>query len=114
MVTSSDMILFRGNDATFQLTVKKIDGSAYSLALCTLTLYVKRKETEKNSDAVLTKTTGDGISVGDITGIVIITILDTDTTNLEVDINFVYDIELETPAGLKFTILRGAFRLRQN
>jgi len=108
------MIIFRGNDATFQLTVKKIDGSAYSLLNCTLNFYVKRKETEKNADAVLTKTTGDGISVGDLTGIVTITILDGDTTDLEVGVNFVYDIELLTPVGLKFTILRGVFRLRQN
>lgn len=114
MVTSSDMILYRENDAVFQLTVKK-NGSAYPLTGCTLSLYVKRKATEDNTDAVITKTTGSGISDGDETGIVTITIEDADTIGLEIGKNFVYDIELITPiTALKFTILRGVFKLKQD
>lgn len=113
MVESSDMILFRDNDATFQITVTQ-DDSAYDLTGCTLNFYVKREVTEKNTDAVITKSTGSGISAGDATGIVTLTIEDTDTTNLEIGYNFVYDIELVTAGGLKFTILRGIFRLRQD
>lgn len=114
MVTSSDIILFRENDATLQLTVK-LNGSAYSLTGCTLNFYVKRKVTEANTDAVISKVTGDGISAGDATGIVTITIEDTDTADLELGYNFVYDIELTTAVtGLKYTILRGIFKLRQD
>lgn len=114
MVKSSDMILFRGNDATFRLTVKK-NSSAYDLsAPASLAFYVKRNVEEANTDAVITKTTGDGISDGDATGIVTITIEDTDTAGLEIGKNFVYDIELTTAGGLVYTILRGIFRLRQD
>jgi len=113
LVASSDIILFRDNDATIQLTVKK-NGEVYPLTGSTLSFYVKRKATEKNADAVITKTTGSGISASGPTGIVTITILDTDTVDLEVGVNFTYDVELLTPSGLKYTILRGVFKLRQD
>jgi len=113
MVKSSDIILFRENDASLQLTVKQ-NSSAYDLTGCTLNFYVKRKVTEANTDAIISKSTGSGISAGGTSGIVVITIEDTDTTNLELGYNFVYDVELTTPAGLKYTILRGIFRLRQD
>jgi len=78
-----------------------------------LHFYVKRKVIEHNDDAVIHKYTGAGISVGDATGIVTITIDSVDTVGLEIGKNFVYDVEL-VDGTKQWTILRGIFRLRQN
>lgn len=114
LVKSSDIIFFRGNYAQYKLTVKR-NSSAYDLSSpVSLALYVKRKVTEADGDAVITKTTGSGISAGDATGIVTITFDETDTEELEIGFNFVYDIELTTASGKLITILRGVFKLRQD
>jgi len=109
---SSDMVIFRENDAEFQLTVR-LNGEPYPLTGCMLHLYIKRSVTEHNDDAVIHKYSGAGISIGDATGIVTITIDSIDTVGLEIGKNFVYDIEL-IDGTKQWTILRGIFRLRQN
>ena len=113
-VKTSDIIIFRGNDAIYKLTVK-LNGDPYDLTDCLLDFYVKRKVTEANADAVIHKYTGvGGIEDGDVTGIVNITINAADTLGLEIGYNFVYDIELTTATNKVYTILRGIFKLRQN
>lgn len=49
--------IFRGNNKTVRLTIYQSDGeTAYSLTDCTVTLYVKKKSTDLNDEAILTKT----------------------------------------------------------
>ena len=118
----SDVIEFtRNDDSTWQITVKKGDGTAYPLTGCTLTLRVKAKRTDVDGAALITKTSGDGISVGDATGIVTVTFDryvdeedEGDTADLVVDKKYDYDLELITTGTLKFTILRSHFVVLQD
>lgn len=117
-LTSNDIIIYRGNDATYKLTVKKSDGSAYDLTGCTLKLYVKRKVEELDADAIIEKLSSDAteINITDATGgIAEIYFVPADTSSLEYNKQYVYDVELETPAPVKkYTILRAVFKLKQN
>lgn len=111
----TDVIQFtRNDDSIWQMTLKKADGSAYPLTNCSFTLRVKTNRTDPDSATLITKTTGNGISAGDATGIVTITFVPTDTADLIVDKVYDYDVELTTVAGLKFTILRSHFKVLQD
>ena len=49
--------VFRGDNKTVRLTVYQSDGeTVYSLTNCTVTLYIKKKASDHNDEAILTKT----------------------------------------------------------
>lgn len=111
----TDVIQFiRNDDSTWQMTLKKIDGSAYDLTGCSFTFRVKTNRTDPDSDKLIIKTTGDGISEGDTTGIVTITFIPADTSSLTIDYKYAYDVELTTVIGKKYTILRSYFVVLQD
>jgi hypothetical protein len=48
--------VFRGDNKTVRLTVYQSDAeTVYNLALCTVTLYIKKKASDHNDEAILTK-----------------------------------------------------------
>ena len=49
--------IFRGDNKTARLTVYQSDGeTVYPLTLCTVTLYIKRRASDSNDEAIITKT----------------------------------------------------------
>lgn len=54
---SNYIYLFRGDNKTVRLTVYQSDAiTVYNLASCTVTLYIKKKASDDNDEAIITKT----------------------------------------------------------
>ena len=48
--------VFRGNNKTVRLTTYQADATTvYNLASCTVTLYIKKRASDKNDEAIITK-----------------------------------------------------------
>jgi len=105
------IVMYRGDDRTVQLTVKKTDGTAFDLTGSTVTMYVKRRITDKDSEAVITKT---GTLTDATNGVVEFYLTPSDTEDLtELADNHPYpvDFQVVTDAGKKYTVLRTQFVL---
>jgi len=108
-MATQTIVLYRGNNRTVQLTVKKTDGTAYNLSGCTIKMYIKKKLDDLDAEAVITKT---GTIVQAANGIVEFYLSASDTNNAtELKDNTPYpcDFEVTTGTGLLYTVLRTSF-----
>jgi hypothetical protein len=113
-MSSNEISMYRGNDKTVSLTVKrKSTGTAYNLAGCTVTMYVKKDIDDLDSEAVITKV---GVLTQPANGIVEFYLVPADTNNItELEDNVVYPVDFEvlTSGSKVFTVLRTAFIILQ-
>lgn len=59
---STLLVIDQGDDEVLDITVRAANGTASDLTGWTLWFYVKRSKTDADEDALLKKTTGDGIA----------------------------------------------------
>lgn len=107
--------MFRGDDRTITVTVVDANG-AVDLTTATLRFTAKRALGDYDSDAIITKTTGSGISHGanPALGVATVTIGKADTEDEDVDDldrDLWWDIQLTTAAGLVRTIATGRLQI---
>lgn len=105
----NEIVIFRNNDKTVSLTVKRADGTAFNLAGCTVTMLVKKDIDDLDAEAVITKT---GNIVEAANGIVEFYIEPDDTndaTDLKDNVTYPVDFEVETGTGKLYTVLRTSF-----
>lgn len=107
--------IFRGNNKTVQFVSKKKDTdgtySDYTFTGCTAKLYVKRKVSDTNANAVITLT---GTLVDSETfEFYFVPSTTDDATVLVNEKVYPFDIEITTGAGKTYTALRGSFVIFQ-
>jgi len=109
--------IYRGNNRTVSLTVYQPDGkTAYNLANCAVTLYIKKRINQSNSDAIITKT---GTITQAANGVVEFYFLPADTNDaveLKDDVDYFYDVEVVNSSyspAKQYTAVRARFRIMQ-
>lgn len=100
------------NDRRLVVTVAD-DGARVDLTGVGLTFMVKRRRSDADADAVITKTVGSGITLaspqtGDTKGKAYITLLEADTADL--DGRYRWELESDDAVG-KLTLASGFFRV---
>lgn len=107
----NEIVIFRGNDKTVSLTIKRSDGTAFNLSLCTITMLVKKDVADLDAEAVITKT---GTITGAANGLVEFYLNPNDTNNaieLKDGVTYPVDFELTTSTGKLYTVLRTSFTI---
>src|SRR3972149_9419961 len=98
----NEIVLFRGDDKTISLTIKRSDATAFNLVLCTVTMIVKKNIDDLDAEAVITKT---GSIIEAVNGIVEFYLAPADTNNatvLEDNVTYPVDFQVSTGAGKKY------------
>lgn len=106
---ANEIVIFRGNDKTVSLTVKKSDGTAFNLASCTITMLVKKDINDLDAEAVITKT---GTITQAANGLVEFYLVPSDTNNatdLQDEVTYPVDFEVTSSTGKLYTVLRTSF-----
>lgn len=102
--------IYRGDNRTFQVTVKDGDGVAVDITGAAIKFSVK--EEISDTDYEIQKTVGSGITITDAAnGIYEVYLLPADTQNMGVGI-YEYDSELTTAGGNVYTVVRGEFTVQ--
>lgn len=113
--TGNTIELYRGNNRIVVLTIYKPDGTKYVLTAGTVTLYVKKKLTDENSQAVITLV---GTITDAINGVVEFSFLPATTNNavlLKCGIPYPIDVEVVTGDVIPeyYTALRSTITILQ-
>jgi len=111
----SDFEIFRGDDKTLEVVVKDQDGNVVDITGSSIRCTVKEHETDPDTEAKISKSsdTPSEITLTDPTqGKFEVYFVPTDTDNLLGD--YVYDIQIETSAGKKYTVLKGFFKVKMD
>jgi hypothetical protein len=108
--------LVRGDDTTRIITIVNADGDALDLTGCTLRFTAKRRRTDAQAAAVISKVTPTQIALatqsGATLGTATLTIDAADTASLEaMRIDLLYDVELVTATGKKYTTETGTLTI---
>lgn len=106
---SNTIILYRGDDRTISLTVKKPDGSNYNLTGSTVRMYVKQRIGASDADAIISKI---GTLIDPVNGVVEFYLVPDDTNNATVlrdEVPYPCDFQLVTSESKRYTVLRTSF-----
>lgn len=106
---SNTIALYRGNNRTVQITVKQSDETAYNLTGCTITMYVKKKVTDLDSEAIITKSGTLTDASNGIAEFYLVPADTNDATELKDNTPYLCDFEVTTAGGLLYTVLRASF-----
>ncbi len=100
-MSTVNLSMVRGAGPAIDLTIKKLDGSAYDLTGCSVTMTAKRSADDPDSAAVFRKTTGGGgITVTNAAGgLATVQLSAADTRNVPGDVDLAYDVTVKTGAG---------------
>lgn len=113
-----NLVAKRGDDEEYEFTITVADGGPFDLTDCDLAFTAKRLLTDPDSDAVIVKTLGDGITVTDAeNGEATLVIASADTVGLTVDrrgLHFYYDIQVTESDGLISTPIEGRLTVRSD
>ena len=103
------LTLHRGDTEVYTISLTNDAGTALDLTGLTITFTAKRRPTDSDLDAVLSKSTADGIVVDDdpTTGIAVLTIDPADTEDLTDLRSLYWDIQVDDGAGDVRTPLLG-------
>jgi hypothetical protein len=117
----NEIMMFRGNDRKITLMVEKNSESLpYDLTGCIVRMIIKKKISDSDSAAIITKTTeniNEGFIIDALRGTVEFYIVPEDTLNVRVFRNYCsypIDFEVETPEGNKYTVLRTWLTIKSN
>jgi hypothetical protein len=108
-MASQTIVLYRGNDRTVQITVKKSDATAYDLTGCTIKMYVKKKPTDLDAEAIITKTGTLTDAANGVAEFYLVPADTNDATELKDNTPYPVDFEVTTAAGKAYTVLRTSF-----
>jgi hypothetical protein len=103
-----NLTMVRGDTPTFDIAVKKPDGTPLSLAGAQMWFTAKKSTMDTDLAAVFQKTIGSGITVTDATaGLAEVTLAAADTSALPSRIILEYDVQVKDVIGGVYTIARG-------
>lgn len=104
--SSQNKTMYRGDDKTFQITVKDADGVAVNITGATLTFSVKIDPNEPTPLILKDSSDNTEIDLTDPTnGIAEIYLVPADTRDLEAG-TYVYDVQIITSGTKKHTLVR--------
>lgn len=110
--SAQNQTMFRGDDKTFEITVKDSDDVAVDLTGGTMFFSVK--ETENDPTALITKDSAVGITEIEFTnptgGIAQIKLVPADTRNLKAG-EYLYDVQFTTTTSTKHTLVKAKLTL---
>lgn len=111
---NADSDYFTGEDKSLQFTIYQSDGStAQDITGWSLSWMVKKRKTDADNAALVTKTTADGIALTTpASGICTVTVEDTDITALVGGTLYYHELK-RTDAGYETVLSYGTFTLRQ-
>ena len=108
-MTNETITIYRGDSPTIEITVYDYTGSvAFDLTSYTIQLMVKKKETDIDSDAALTKD-GSLLVAGNGTAEFVLAESDTDISEGD----YVYDIQIKN-GSLVYTVSKGTFTVTRD
>jgi hypothetical protein len=105
----------KGDTEKYDLTVTDAEGDALDLTGCGLTFTIKLNKLDPDTQAILQKAIGTGITLNDqvdedTKGTAVIA-LDPDDTAKLLERDYYYDVQLEVPAGDITTVVQGTFSI---
>jgi len=106
---ANTVVMYRGDNRTISLTVKKTDGTVYSLTGCTVNMYIKEEMDDLNVEAIISKS---GTLTDAVNGVVEFYLIPSDTNDaitLKDNVPYPCDFEVTTGAGKIYTVLRTSF-----
>lgn len=106
----------RGDDSSRIITIVDADGDPLDLTGCTIRFTAKRRRSDAQAEAVISKVTPTQIAInaqtGDTLGTATLTIDAADTASLEaMRIDLAYDVQLTTVAGKVYTTETGTLTI---
>jgi hypothetical protein len=107
----NEIVMYRGDDKTASLTVKRNATSNFNLNGCTVTMYVKKDRADADANAIITLV---GTITGAVDGLVEFYIEPSNTddaTELQDNVTYPVDFQLVTSANKKYTVLRTSFTI---
>jgi hypothetical protein len=113
----SRLATYRGDNETFSVIVRDPAGTVVALTGATLRFTAKYRASDVDDDALITKTTGAGIThdadqVGAGKGKATIAFVPADTATLAAPLVLVWDVQLQDAATLVQTVAGGSLRIR--
>ncbi len=106
-----DLELIRGDSQIFTITVRDSNGVVVNLTGAYLWFRAKRKMSDVDEDAVITKTTGAGIVVTNAAGGIATISISTANTDGLMPGSYRYDVQVKDAANEVNTVLRGRLRV---
>lgn len=107
------LTMYRGDSAAFNLSAKQSDGSPMNLTTGTLFFTVKSHSRQLDTDALLQKSTGNGITVTDaVGGLFTVTLSPSDTADAYAPSYMVWDVQYVTSGGNVYTLADGQLLLK--
>jgi len=109
-----NLVAKRGDDEEYAITVTGSAGEPFDLTDCELQFTAKRRLTDPDEEAVIVKTSGDGIEVTNPTGgLATMTLTSADTAGLPAHrTGLYYDIQVTDSDGLISTPIEGRMTVR--
>lgn len=113
----SRLATYRGDNESFTITVRDSSGALVDLTDCTLRFTAKYRASDIDDDAVITKTTGSGIThaASQATtgkGIATVALIPADTSALTAPLVVVWDCQLSDSNDAIQTVASGSLRIR--
>ena len=113
----SDIVGVRGDTEIYDLTIVDADGVRIDLTDAELWFTIKVNRTDKDTLALIRKTTGNGIVHADqvsptTRGKASVTLLPADTVKMLSPYVYYYDVQLKTIAEEVTTVVSGSFTLQ--
>jgi len=100
--------MYRGDTAEFRVTAKDIDGNPLNLTGASAWFTAKLSTVDPDTSAVFQKSVGDGITVTDATGgIMMIRLAEDDTSSLSGKTVLQYDVQVRDTSNGVWTVARG-------
>jgi hypothetical protein len=99
--------MYRGDSQVFDVVVTDLDGVAQDITTSDLRFTAKHRYQDDDTDAVIAKTLGDGITLGGGTGEATITLEPEDTDLLSKNTTLEWDLQVTDSTGSVRTAARG-------
>jgi hypothetical protein len=94
--------------ATFELTITWKDSAGTAINLSGYTARMQVRETYASTSPIVSLTNGAGITLGGAAGTIAIVISATTTTALTAPFSGVYDLEIQSAAGVVTRLIQGS------
>lgn len=101
--------MYRGDTAEFRVTALDIDGNPLDITGAQAWFTAKRSTTDDDVSAVFQKTVGDGITITDAPGgIMLVRLSESDTSSVTKKEYLQYDLQVKDTGNGVWTVARGS------
>lgn len=110
MANAKNIEIFRGDDETFDITIKDSDGNAVDISGYKFWITVKHKATDADADAVIGPKTGSVTNAANGEAQIPLTNSETDVDAVK----YIYDIQQKDASNKITTLVSGEFRVLED